>query len=108
MRESALAPKPRRRARPMQPSPIESDCAWVPVSRVASAGSLPGNRKTHWITRGRLRRLVRTWSPGRHRRRGRLHVRKEPVADVIDAELAVIDLAVLSAAVLGRENLDVL
>src|SRR5262249_14490148 len=29
---------------------------WVPVSRVASAGSLPGNRKAHWITRRRRRR----------------------------------------------------
>src|SRR5262252_4123804 len=80
----------------------------VPASRVASAGALPGNRKTYWITRGRLRRLARTWEQGRLRRRGPLHVRKQPVADIIDAELAVIDLAVLGAAVLGSENLDVL
>src|SRR5262249_38431712 len=52
----------------------------VPASRVASAGSLPGNRKIHWITRGRLRRLVRTWEQRRLRRRGRLHLRKQPVA----------------------------
>lgn len=38
----------------------------------------------------------------------RLHVGEQPVPDVIDAELTVIDLAVLGAAFLGRENLDVL
>src|SRR5262249_39525091 len=37
-----------------------------------------------------------------------LHVREQPVADVVDAELAVIDLAVLGAAVIGGEDLDVL
>src|SRR5262249_37816739 len=41
-------------------------------------------------------------------RRRRLHVREQPVADVIDAKLAVIDLAVLGAAVVSGENLDVL
>jgi hypothetical protein len=38
-----------------------------------------------------------------------LHVRKQPVAAVIDAELAVIDLEVLglTLGLLGGENLDV-
>jgi hypothetical protein len=36
------------------------------------------------------------------------HIGQQPVADVIHAQLAVIDLAVLGAAFLGTENLDVL
>jgi hypothetical protein len=36
-----------------------------------------------------------------------LHVCKKPVADVIDAKLTVIDVAVLGATLLGGENLDV-
>src|SRR6516165_1781928 len=39
---------------------------------------------------------------------GRLHIREQPIADIIDAKLTVIDLAVLGATLLGGENLDVL
>src|SRR5262249_59455350 len=36
------------------------------------------------------------------------HMRQEPVGDVVDAELPVIDLAVLGGTLLGGENLQVL
>src|SRR5215813_11326853 len=75
---------------------------------VALAGALPAEPESHWITRGRLRRQGRTSQQTLYRRRGRLHIREQPIADVVDAELAVIDLAVLGAAVLDGENLDVL
>src|SRR5262245_64525520 len=52
MRESAPAPKPRRRTRPTQPNPIERDSAWS-AFLVASSSSPVGR---HWITRGRRRR----------------------------------------------------
>ena len=75
---------------------------------VALAGALPAEPESHWITRGRLRRQGRTSQQTLYRRRGRLHIREQPIADVVDAELAVIDLAVLGAPVLDGENLDVL
>src|SRR6516164_8877538 len=75
---------------------------------VALAGALPAEPESHWITRGRLRRRGRTSQQTLYRRRGRLHIREQPIADVVDAELAVIDLAVLGAPVLDGENLDVL
>src|SRR5215813_7142078 len=75
---------------------------------VALAGALPAEPESHWITRRRLRRRGRTSQQTLYRRRGRLHIREQPIADVVDAELAVIDLAVLGAAVLDGENLDVL
>src|SRR6266849_2031542 len=37
-----------------------------------------------------------------------LHIREQPVADIVDAQLAMIDLAVLRAALVGGENPDVL
>src|SRR5262245_58731381 len=52
MRESALAPKPRRRTRPMPPNPIERDYAWSAF--LVASSSWPVGR--HWITRGRRRR----------------------------------------------------
>src|SRR5215471_8677653 len=75
---------------------------------VALAGALPAEPESHWITRGRLRRRGRTSQQTLYRRRGRLHIREQPIADIIDGKLTVIDLAVLGATLLGGENLDVL
>src|SRR5262245_66591161 len=52
MRESAPAPKPRRRTRPAQPNPIERDYAWSAFLVASSSWPVGG----HWITRGRRRR----------------------------------------------------
>src|SRR5262245_65814630 len=37
-----------------------------------------------------------------------LHMRQEPIGDVVDAKLPVIDLAVLGSALLGGKNLQIL
>src|SRR5262245_34816132 len=107
----APAPRPERRARHTRASTTERDRAWSFLPGCACRWPAYGASKRHWTTRGLARR--RGAARPRHRRAGRidapgLHVGQEPVADIVDAELAVIDLAVLGAAFLGGKNLDVL
>src|SRR4051794_30611643 len=52
--------------------------------------------------------LDHAWPPASTGTPPASHVRKQPVADIVDAELAMIDLAVFGAAFLRGEDLDVL